>query len=322
MFRRDKVSATDEPFLPSWNETATTQHIVEFVAATTTVGSPDFLETKDRIAVFDQDGCLWVEQPEYSQAVFTVAHIKRLAPKHPEWSEHTLIKNVLAEDDVMLGKLSEAEWAEILFVAYAGITQEEFADAAKEWLATAKHRKWDRLYTELVYQPMLELIDYLRAHDFKTFICSGGGQDFIRVYAEDVYGLAPHEVIGTSIATHYESNKGAPEVIRLPKMGFYNDKEGKPLGIDRFIGQRPAIAVGNSNSDRQMIQWTAAGGGPSLVMIVYHDDDDREFAYGPAGGLREPKHGAFGQEFYDEMQDKGWPVISMRDDWKRIFSFD
>jgi phosphoglycolate phosphatase-like HAD superfamily hydrolase len=322
MFRRRKSEATS---LASWNNTETTRAIKAFVEATTTEGSADFLQVKDRIAVFDQDGCLWVEQPAYSQAVFSIAHIRRLAPQHPDWASHELIRKVLADDAVgqaTLDELSEADWAEILFVAYAGITQDEFADAARDWLETAKHPKWDRLYTDLVYEPMGELLDFLREKQFKTFICSGGGQDFIRVYAEDVYGFAPHEIIGTSIATYYATGASAPEVVRLPKLGFYNDKEGKPLGIDRFIGQRPAIAIGNSNSDRQMIEWTASGGGPSLVAIVYHDDAEREFGYGPAGGLREPGHGAFDQDFHDWLTENGHPVISMKNDWKRLFAFE
>jgi len=307
---------TSDP-LASWSDGPAKQAIVDFVHTTTSQVSPD-----DRIAAFDQDGTLWVEHPIYTQAMFALERLHALAPKHPEWKVREPFRTVLANDQPAMARFSERDWAEIVFVTHAGISQAEFRDIVRQWLATARHPRFKRPYTELVYQPMREVMDYLRVNGFKTYIVTGGGQDFVRTYAQEVYGVPPEQVIGSSIATKYEIRNGKPELMRLPKLFFNDDHAGKAIGIDLFIGKRPYAAFGNSTGDREMLEWTGAGDGMRLKMLVHHDDARREFAYGPAGGLPDTRVGTFDQSLMDEAKGKGWTVISMKNDWKRTFAFE
>jgi phosphoserine phosphatase len=308
--------------LASWNDGPAKRTITDFVRAVTDRTSWNFVPPKDRIATFDQDGTLWVEHPLYTQAMFTLDRVNVLAPQHPEWQNQEPFKAVLANDEAAIAKFSEREWAEIVFSTHAGMSQAEFLKIVTDWLVTAKHPQFKRAYTELVYQPMREVMDYLRANEFKTYIVTGGGQDFVRAYAQKIYGVPPEQVIGSSIATKYEIKGGQPELMRLPKLFFDDDHAGKAIGIDLFIGKRPYAAFGNSTGDREMLEWTGAGDGTRLTMLVHHDDAQREYAYGPAGGLPDTKVGTFDQSLMDEAKAKGWTVISMKNDWKRIFAFE
>jgi phosphoglycolate phosphatase-like HAD superfamily hydrolase len=292
------------------------------VRAVTDKTGPNYVPTEDRIATFDQDGTLWVEHPAYTQAMFALERIKALAPRHPEWKSKQPFKAVIAGDLRAIAKFGEADWAAILGATHAGVTIEQFLDIARQWLQTARDQRWGRPYTELVYQPMLEVLDYFRANGFQTYIVSGGGQEFIRAYAQRVYGIPPQQVIGSSIATKYQLADGKPELMLLPKIFFIDDHDGKPVGIDLFIGKRPLAAFGNSDGDREMLEWTGAGEGARLKMLVYHDDAAREYAYGPAGGLPDTKVGTFSRSLMVEAKDRGWTVISMKTDWKRIFSWE
>jgi phosphoglycolate phosphatase-like HAD superfamily hydrolase len=310
-----KGQSTDP--LSSWNDGRAKQAILDFVRTTSSQVSPE-----DRIATFDQDGTLWVEHPVYTQALFALERLHALAPQHPEWKDREPFKAALANDAAAMAKFSERDWAEIVFVTHAGMSQAEFMGIVGQWLATAKHPRFNRPYTELVYQPMREVMDYLRANGFKTYIVTGGGQDFVRAYAEKVYGIPPEQVVGSSIVTKYEIRNGKPELIRLPKLFFDDDHAGKAIGIDLFIGKRPYAAFGNSTGDREMLEWTGAGEGTRLKMLVHHDDAQREYAYGPAEGLPATRVGTFDQSLMDEAKAKGWTVISMKNDWKRIFAFE
>jgi phosphoglycolate phosphatase-like HAD superfamily hydrolase len=303
--------------LPSWNDGPAKQTVLDFVRTITGQVPPE-----NRIATFDQDGTLWVEHPVYTQAMFALERRHTLAPHHPEWRNHEPFKAVLANDRTEIAKFSERDWAEIVFATHAGMSQADFLQIVRQWLATAKHPRFKRLYTELVYQPMREVMDYLRANGFKTYIVTGGGQDFVRAYARRVYGVPPEQVVGSSIATKYEIKDGKPELMRLPKLFFDDDHAGKAIGIDLFIGMRPNAAFGNSTGDREMLEWTGAGEGARLKMLVHHDDALREYAYGPAGGLPDTKIGTFNQSLMDEAKARGWVVISMKNDWKRIFAFE
>ncbi len=305
--------------LASWNDGSAKRAILDFVRATTDPSSKNFVAPEDRIATFDQDGTLWVEHPLYSQAMFALDRMRELAPQHPEWQTQEPYKAVLANDMLALVHLSEGDWAKIIFETHAGMSQAAFLEVAGKWLATAKHPRFRRLYTELVYQPMIEVLDYLRANQFETFIVTGGGQDFVRVYGQRVYGIPTQKVIGSSIATKYEIKDGEPELLRLPKLFFNDNFDGKAIGIDLFIGKRPYAAFGNSTGDQEMLEWTGAGAGARLKMLVHHDDAQREYAYGPAGGLPDTKVGTFTQALLDEATAKGWNVISMKNDWKRVF---
>ncbi len=306
--------------LPSWNDGPAKQAITAFVAAVTTAGSADFVLPADRIATFDQDGTLWVEHPLYTQAMFALDRIVALAPKHPEWKTKEPFKSVLAGDRTSIRKFSEGDWVQIIGATHAGMTTEQFQAIVGDWLAKAKHSKFERPYTELVYQPMLEVMRYLRANGFRTYIATGGGQAFVRVYSEQVYGIPVEQVIGSSIATKYESKDGKPVLMREPKVFFIDDKAGKAIGINLFIGKRPYAAFGNSDGDREMLEWTGAGAGKRLMMLVLHDDAGREYAYGPANGLPATKVGTFSQALADEAKTKGWTVISMKNDWKTVFA--
>ena len=273
----------------------------------------------DRIATFDQDGTLWVEHPLYGQALFALARIGELAAEHPEWKTEEPFKAVLAGDHEAMARFSEGDWMKIIAATHAGMNTEAFQEIVEAWITTAKHPRFDRLSTELVYQPMLEVMEYLRANGFRTYIVTGGGQEFVRVYAERVYGVPVEQVVGSSIATKYEDQGGKPVLMREPKVFFIDDGAGKAIGINLFIGKRPYAAFGNSGGDREMLEWTGAGDGARLKMLVLHDDAEREYAYGPANGLPDSKVGTFPQALADEAKAKGWVVISMKNDWNTIF---
>ena len=307
--------------LPSWNDGAAKQAIVSFVIKVTDKSGTNYVPPEDRIATFDQDGTLWVEHPLYAQAMFALARVHELAPQHPEWKQHEPFKAVLTNDRETMAKFSESDWEVILAATHAGMTTEAFQELVKQWLANAKDPRFHQLYTELVYQPMLEVIDYLRANGFKTYIVTGGGQEFVRVYSQHVYGIPPEQVVGSSIVTKFEYLDGKPVLMREPKVFFIDDQAGKPVGINLFIGKRPHAAFGNSTGDQQMLEWTQAGDGARLMMLVLHDDPEREYGYGPAIGLPDTKVGTFSQALYDEARSKGWTVISMKKDWKRVFAF-
>lgn len=308
--------------LASWNEGPAKDAIRTFVRSATDPSSQTLVPPEDRIATFDQDGTLWVEHPIYTQAMFALDRVHALAPEHPEWRDRDPFRAVLTNDMTTIAKFSETDWAEIVFATHSGMSQEAFLQIVRQWLATAKHPRFKRPYAELVYQPMLEAMRYLRANGFKTYFVTGGGQDFVRAYAQKVYGVPPEQVVGSSIATKYEIRDGKPQITRLPKLFFDDDHAGKALGIDLFIGKRPYAAFGNSTGDREMLEWTGAGEGARLKMLVHHDDAQREYAYGPAGGLPDTKVGTFDQALMDEASARGWTVISMKNDWKHIFAFE
>jgi phosphoglycolate phosphatase-like HAD superfamily hydrolase len=303
--------------LPSWNDGAAKQSIVEFVAKVMKEGSPDFVPPEQRIATFDNDGTLWCEQPLYFQMLFALDRMKALAPQHPEWKTKEPFASLLKGDVKAALAGDERAMLEIIIVTHAGMTTAEFEQIVKDWIATAKHPKFKRPYTECVYQPMVELLAYLRANGFKTFIVSGGGIEFMRPWTEKVYGIPPEQVVGSSIKTKYEWRDGKPVLMRLPEMNFIDDKTGKPVGINSHIGRRPIAAFGNSDGDQQMLEWTQAGSGARLMMLVHHDDAVREFAYGA-----ESKIGTFSDALMAEAKKNNWTVISMRNDWKQIFAFE
>lgn len=307
--------------LPSWNDGPAKQAILDFVHATTEQSSKDYVAPEDRIATFDQDGTMWVEHPAYVQAMFALERVSALSSQHPEWKDREPFKSVLSHDMAAVAKFSERDWAEIIFLTHSGMSQAEFRDIALQWLARAQHPRFKRPYTELVYQPMREVMELLRASGFKTYIVTGGGQDFVRSYAQTVYGIPPEQVIGSSLATKLETKDGKLEIMRLPHLFFDDDHAGKVLGIDLFIGKRPYAAFGNSTGDQQMLEWTGAGPGTRLKMLVHHDDAQREYAYGPAAGLQDTHVGTFSQALMDEANANGWTVISMKTDWKQLFSF-
>jgi phosphoserine phosphatase len=313
----DIARATDA--LPSWNDGKATQSILAFVKKVTTSGSPDFIPAAERIATFDNDGTLWPSHPMYTQLAFALDRIKALAPKHPDWKTKQPFKAVLDNDLKALAAAGEKGMVELVMASHAGMSTAEFEAIVTHWLDKAHHPRFKRRYTELVYQPMLELLAFLRVSGFKTFIVSGGGVEFMRPMTEKVYGIPPEQVVGSTIQTKYEVKDGKPVLIRLPKIDFIDDKAGKPVGINKFIGRRPVAAFGNSAGDREMLEWTGAGSGARLMMLVFHDDAAREYAYGPANGLPDTKFGRFPQSLMDEANKKGWVVISMKSDWKTIF---
>jgi phosphoglycolate phosphatase-like HAD superfamily hydrolase len=308
--------------LSSWNDTATKQAIITFVEKVTKEGSPDFVPPAERIATFDNDGTLWVEHPIYTQFVFALDRIKTLAPEHPEWKTKQPFQAVLENDLETLGAAGQKGLADLLMTSHAGISTAQFERIVTDWFKTARHPRFKQPYTKLAYQPMVELLEYLRANGFKTYIVSGGGIEFMRPMTEAVYGIPPEQVVGSTIKTQYEIKDGKPVLMRLPEIDFIDDKTGKPIGINKFIGRRPVAAFGNSTGDREMLEWTGAGGGARLKMLVFHDDARREYAYGPANGLPDTKVGTFPQSLMDEAKKKGWVVISMKDDWERLFAFE
>ena len=302
--------------LPSWSDTAPKKAIVAFVEKVTRNGSPDFVPAAERIATFDNDGTLWAEQPMYFQLLFALDRVKALAPQHPEWKEKEPFASLLKGD--VKGALAGGEpaVAQIVMATHAGMTTEEFDTIVRDWAASARHPKTGRLYTEMVYQPMLELLAYLRANGFKTFIVSGGGIEFMRPWTEKVYGIPPEQVVGSSIKTKFELRDGKPVLVRLPEVNFVDDKAGKPVGIHQHIGRRPIAAFGNSDGDLQMLQWTAAGSGARFALLVHHTDADREWAYD-----RQSSIGRLDAAL-DEAQAKGWTVVDMKKDWNIIYPFE
>lgn len=309
--------------LPSWNDGTSKQAILDFVRATTDAASPDRVPPEDRIAVFDQDGTLWVEHPIYSQVVYCLDRVPALAEKDPRLGDIEPFKTVLSGNREAIAGLSLHDLEKILFATLTGMSVDDFEAEVKKWLASAKEGRWKRPYTELIYQPMLEVMQYLRSNGFKTYIVTGGGQDFVRVYSQQVYGIPPEQVVGTVAGTKYGYRKdGTPFLTKEPKLLLNDNDAGKPEGIHLMIGRRPYAAFGNSTGDREMLEWTGAGAGARLKMLLLHDDAVREYAYGPAQGLPDTKVGTFTSELYDEAKKDGWNVISMKNDWRRVFAFE
>jgi phosphoserine phosphatase len=305
--------------LPSWNDGPAKQSIINFVTKVTTPGSPDFVPVPERIATFDNDGTLWCEQPVPVQLYFALDRVKALAPSHPEWKTKEPFASILKGD--LRGAMAGGDHAllELLMATHTGNTTEEFEKIVKDWIATAKHPKTGRLFTDMTYEPMLEVLAYLRANGFKNFIVSGGGIEFMRPWTEQVYGIPPEQVIGSSVKTKFEMRDGKAVLVRLPELNFNDDKADKPVGINQHIGRRPIAAFGNSRGDQEMCEYTQAGSGARFELLVLHDDAAREYAYGPALGLPDTKLGAFTQAVYDEAQKSGWTVVSMKNDWKQVF---
>jgi phosphoglycolate phosphatase-like HAD superfamily hydrolase len=299
--------------LPSWNETGPKQAILDFVANVTMEGGDDFVAVDERIAVFDNDGTLWCEQPLYFQGMFVLDRVKALAPHHPEWKVQEPFKSILANDMHGLAETGEQGLVAAVMATHAGMTTDEFAQIVCEWMKTAQHPRFKRPYDQCVYQPMLELLAYLRANGFKTYIVSGGGVEFMRPWTERTYGIPPEQVVGSSGKLKFELRDGAPVLLKLPEVDFIDDKEGKPVGIQRFIGRRPIAAFGNSDGDLQMLQWTTAGDGERFGLIVHHTDKDREYAYD-----RQSHVGQLDKAL-DAAQTSGWTVVDMKQDWKQIF---
>ena len=299
--------------LPSWNDGAAKKSIIDFVERVTTADSRDFVQPVGRIAVFDNDGTLWAEQPMYFQFLFMLDRVKALAPQHPEWKTEEPFASILKGDVKSALAGGEKSLGQLLMATHAGMTSEEFEKIVSDWIATARHPKTGRLFTEMVYQPMLELLSCLHANDFKTFIVSGGGVEFMRPWSERVYGIPPEQVIGSSIKTKFEVRGGKPVLVRLPEINFIDDGPGKPVGIQMQIGRRPVSAFGNSDGDLQMLQWTTDGNGPRFGLIVHHTDAEREWAY--------DRNSSIGRldKALDEAQSKGWVVVDMKKDWKTIF---
>jgi hypothetical protein len=302
----------DDP-LPSWRDTAPRRALLRFVEDTTRAGSPRFVPAAERVAVFDNDGTLWAEQPLYFQLAFALDRVKALAPQHPEWKDQEPFASLLRGDAKGALAGGEPAIARILMATHAGMTTEEFDAIVRAWIASARHPKTGRLYSEMVYQPMLELLDHLRANGFETFIVSGGGIDFMRPWTEQVYGIPPEQVVGSSIRTKFELRDGRPVLVRLPELDFFDDKAGKPVGIHRHIGRRPLMAFGNSDGDLEMLQWTTAGAAPRFALLVHHTDAGREWAYDRASSI-----GRLDRAL-DEAIAKGWTVVDMKRDWERVF---
>jgi phosphoglycolate phosphatase-like HAD superfamily hydrolase len=309
--------------LPSWNEGPAKQAIVDFVRWTTDPLSPSFVFPEDRVAVFDQDGTLWVEHPMYTQVIYCLERVPTVVAERQELKNVEAFKTVLSGNQEAIAKLSTRDLEKILVATLTGMSVEEFNAEAKKWLETAKHPRWNRPYTDLAYQPMLELLRYLRHNEYKTYIVTGGGQDFVRVYGQQVYGIPPEQVVGTAGGTKYGYGKdGKPLLTKEPKLLLNDNDAGKPEGIHQMIGRRPYAAFGNSIGDRQMLEWTGAGTGARLKMLLLHDDAMREYAYGPAQGLPDTNVGTFKPPLYNEAKKNGWTVISMKNDWKRVFAFE
>lgn len=309
------TSARGQDPLPSWNAGPAKSAVIDFVKRVCTPGSPDFVPPEERIATFDNDGTLWSEQPVYFQLQFAIDRIRALAGKHPEWKSEQPFQAVLEGDKETIIASGKEGLLKLVMASHAGMTTDEFADVARKWLQTAQHPRFNRLYKELVYQPMLELLEYLRANGFKTFITSGGGIDFLRVFAEEVYGIPPEQVIGSSIKTQFQMRDGAPVLIRLPELDFIDDKEGKPVGIQRHIGRRPIAAFGNSDGDLQMLQWADASKKLSFCLLVHHTDSVREWAYD------KDSHIGRLQKALDAAAESHWTVVDMKTDWKVIYPF-
>lgn len=326
LFNLTGVSARPLDPLPSWNAGAAKESILRFVAQTTDRASAEYVPPEQRIASFDQDGTLWVEQPMYTQAVYILERVQDLVKTRPELAQqepYATVLSGLAGNRQALKSLSVADIETLAATTLTGMPVDTFKAEVAEWLAKARHPRWQRPYTELTYQPMQELLKFLRSNDYRTYIVTGGGQDFVRVFAEDVYGVPPEQVIGSAGSTRYGyTSSGQPFLTKEPKLLLDNNNAGKPEAIHLMIGRRPTAAFGNSTGDRQMLEYTKAGPGSRLAMLVLHDDAHREYAYGPAQGLPASKVGTFTQELHDEAMQKGWLVVSMKNDWKQIFSFE
>jgi hypothetical protein len=315
------VSQAADP-LPSWNDGPAKQSIIAFVEKVTKPGSPDFVPVPERIATFDNDGTLWCEQPMPVQLYFALDRVKALAPQHPEWKTRQPFAFLLNGDYQKAMADGDHALLEIVMATHAGMTTAEFEQIVKDWIATAKHPKSGQLFTDMVYQPMLEVLSYLRANGFKNYIVSGGGIEFMRPWAALVYGIPPEQVVGSSIKTKFEMRDGKPVLVRLPALNFNDDRADKPVGINQHIGRRPIAAFGNSRGDKEMLEYAQAGGGARFELLVLHDDAAREYAYGPALGLPKPKLGAFPQALYDQARKEGWTVVSMKNDWGLVFPFE
>ncbi|MFC5755640.1 HAD family hydrolase [Rhizobium sp. GCM10022189] len=312
----DLPAAAQDRVLPSWNDTAARQRIIDFIKATTTDGGEGYVAPADRIAIFDNDGTLWSEQPFYIQLGFMLDRVKTLAPEHPEWKTKEPFASILAGDLKGLAKGGEKGIVEVGMATHAGMTTDEFNKIVTDWFATAGHPKTGRLYTDMAYLPMRELLDYLRANDFKTYIVSGGGVEFMRTITEKVYGIPPEQVVGSMIATEYAIIDGLPVLRRLPKIDFVDDGPGKPAGINKFIGRKPIFVAGNSDGDYEMMRWVTAANGPNFAMLIHHTDGDREYAY--------DRQSAFGKldKALDEAGRRNWLVVDMKSDWKKIFALE
>jgi phosphoglycolate phosphatase-like HAD superfamily hydrolase len=314
-------SATDP--LPAWNDGPAKHSITDFIAKTTTAGSPDFVAPADRIATFDQDGTLWVEQPMYPQVAYAVNRLALVLANNTTLQNTEPYKTALSGNATAIANLPFTDLEKIFDLTLAGMSVEEFYSEVQQWLATAQNPRWHRPYTDLTYEPMQEVLRYFRANGYKTYIVTGGGQDYVRVYADQTYGIPPEQIVGTINATSYGYDaQGRPVLTKVSTMLLEDVFGGKPEGIHLMIGRRPYAAFGNSTGDQQMLEYTKAGSGLRLAMLVFHDDAIREYAYGPAQGLPDSKIGPFTQALYDEAQKSGWFVISMKNDWNRIFSFD
>jgi len=316
-------AAKDEDPLPSWSDGARKDAIVAFVRDTTTAGSAMFVPPEQRIATFDQDGTLWVEHPIYTQILFCLDRVPAVVEARPELRMQEPFKTVLSGDHAAIARLGLEDLETIAGATLSGMTVEQFSVEVRQWLARSRHPRWDRPYTELVYQPMLELLQYLRANGFRTCIVTGGGQDFVRAYAHEVYGIPPEQVIGSAGATRFEIDAdGRAVLVKEPKILLLNDGAGKPEDIHLMLGGRPIAAFGNSTGDQQMLQYAGTGGRSRLMMLVLHDDATREYAYGPANGLPDTRVGTFTQALADEARTRDWHVISMKNDWLQLFPFD
>jgi hypothetical protein len=314
-------SCTEQPIknsdpLPSWNDGKAKQSIIDFVTKTTQEGNADFIPVADRIACFDNDGTLWSEQPMYFQFFFAMDRIRKLAPEHPEWKETQPFKSVLENDMEIVMSSGVNGLITLTLASHSGLTTDELSREVNDWINTAKHPKTGKLYKEMVYQPMLEVLNYLRANGFKTYIVSGGGLDFMRPWTEEVYGIPSEQVVGTSGKYEFRFNNDKPEIIKIPEIDFINDKGGKPVAIHKFIGRKPVAAFGNSDGDLAMLQWTGAGDGKSLMVYIHHTDSERESAYDRESNIGKLDKGL------DEANEKGWTVVDMKIDWKYIYPFD
>ncbi|HME81236.1 MAG TPA: HAD family hydrolase [Candidatus Eremiobacteraceae bacterium] len=308
--------------LPSWNDGAAKQAILEFVRVTTDSSNPKYVAPSQRVATFDQDGTMWVEHPIYTQVVFAFDRVIALAPQHPEWKTTEPFKSVLSGDKAAMAKFTVKDFEAIVFATHTGMSVNAFSAIAADWIGTAKQPRWNHLYTDLVYLPMLEVMRYLRANGYMTYIVTGGGQDFVRAYSDRVYGIPSRQIIGSAVETQYTYGKNGQTVLmRAPKLELNDNMSGKAEDIYLFIGGPPQAAFGNSTGDQQMLEYTQSGGGACLMMLVLHDDAQREYAYGPATGLPDTKVGTFTQALYDEAKARKWSVISMKQDWKRLFAF-
>ena len=311
-----RLAAAQSDPLPSWNDGPAKQAITRFVADTTKEGSPKFVPPAERIAVFDNDGTLWAEQPLYFQFLFGIDRVKVMAPQHPEWKTTEPYKSVLEGQVEKALAQGDKAILEIMMISHAGMTTEEFDKTVRAWLETARHPRFHRPYTEIVYQPMVELLGYMRASGFKTFIASGGGVEFMRAFADKVYGIPPEQVVGSAGETKFQLGQNGPVLMKLPKVEFIDDGPGKPEGIQRIIGRRPVFAFGNSDGDQQMLEWTAAGQGAPFMGLVHHTDAEREWAYDRASHIGKL------DKAWDEATAKGWTVVDMKKDWKKVFAFE